>query len=105
MRTSSDTLAAGFADNESWCDIALHAGKCGRAEALQDRPRHCRGGALGSAGIDGSKGAMSDSKDLFVGTAGRHGEFDATDADGDERPDPDAPTETPPLFKADNATL
>src|SRR5271166_2334883 len=46
----------------------------------------CRGGALGSAGVASSKCAMSDSKDLFVGAAGCHGEFDAPDADGDERP-------------------
>ena len=42
---------------------------------------------LGRRVLGSSKGAMSDSKDLFVRTAGRHGEFDAPDADGDERPD------------------
>ena len=30
---------------------------------------------------------MSDGKNSFVGTAGRQGDFDTTDADGDERPD------------------
>ena len=58
-----------------------------------DAPRHCGTGRslstrrVGSAGVGSSKGAMSDSKDLFVGTARCHGQFDAPDADSDERPD------------------
>jgi hypothetical protein len=45
-------------------------------------------GRIGSSGVESAaEGMMRPGKDVLVGTAGRHGELDPADADGDEGTD------------------
>src|SRR5882724_6683528 len=75
-------MAKRLAASESGFGRARHAGKSGRAGPLWADLGDV-GEACGSARVGGSdESLMCSGKDGLVRTAGRHGEFDAANADG-----------------------
>ena len=74
-------------------DIARYEGGGRRAKGYaghhrqhHHHQRRCRRDRLGSAGVE-AQSAVGGGENRLVGAAGRHGELDAADTDGDERTD------------------